>query len=391
MTVAEREYSAVVYHTRTGQVFRDLNLIQDPEWTAELNGAGGGQVVLPLGDTAVSERTTQLREWVPFKDRYSIAVLLGDTVMQAGPNRGYQPDEEPQDGQVGKVTVAFKGIWDLLNRRVLVNAAWDPSVAPLTNAVADITQTYSLHTIAREIVNHSINKSFILGSNLPIDLPAQIAGTDTRTYHGYEMISAGQRLQELTQVDQGPDVMFQPYLTVSGGSRYIRHRMLIGNPYLVAPGNPLQFDYRSTLAKIGVNGASDDVPTSAYVKGTGNETGQLYGYATNASLIAAGWPLVDLVDSSHTSASVQSTLDGWALADIALAATAPEQWKGTVLADTDPRVGEYQPGHFVTYNIQDHHWIPNGMYTRRLLSVGRSSGTPQGQVEHMVQAQNLGG
>lgn len=385
----EREYSALVYHTMTGQVFRELQLADLPVWETQLNDTGGWGVVCPIGIDP--QQDAWLREWAPFPYRFSVAIVLGgDTVLQAGPNTTYQPDEEVPDGGVAKVRVGGKGIWQLLNRRVLINAAWNPAATPVTDVSANITLTYSLHTIAREIVNHSINKSFVVGSNLPIDLPAQIAGTATRTYYGYETIAAGQRLQELTQVDQGPDIVFQPYLIAVGGSRYIRHRMVIGTPYLTGPGVPLQFDYNSSLVKVAIGGNSDSLATTSYVRGTGNETGQLFGYASNPALIAAGYPLLDDVDSTHTSASVQTTLDSWAAANVALQGTVPEQWKSTVLAETSPRAGEYAPGHFVTYNVIGHHWLPDGMYNQRLLSLGRNDGTPAGMLEHVTQSARVG-
>lgn len=388
--VTERGYSAVVYHTTTGRIFRELNLMEDPAWNMQLNAAGsdGLSVKMPLGQS--DEQDNYLREWVPHRYRYSVAVLLGDQVLQAGPNVAYQPDEEPPDGGVAGVTVSCKGFWELLNRRVLHKSTWNPATTLLTSTSADVTWTDSLPNIAQLLAVECTSYANRLGSGLPLDIPAAgPVGTNTRTYHGYEMAYVGQRLQELTQVDQGPDIIFQPYLTTSGGARFIRHRMLIGNPYLIPPGNPLLFDYGSNMVKLAIAGADDDGGLTAFVKGTGNESGQLYGFAQDTALINQGWPMMDFVDSGHSSASEVSTLTGWAQADVALSRTIPEQWKATVLADASPRAGEYLPGHFVNYNVNGHHWIPDGSYVWRLLSIGRSGSTPRGTLEHIVQAANI--
>ena len=61
------------------------------------------------------------------------------------------------------------------------------------------------------------------------EMPAPIAGGNTRTYYGYEFATAGQRLSEITQVQNGPDVLFVPYFSAPN---VIRHKMLIGNPTL---------------------------------------------------------------------------------------------------------------------------------------------------------------
>ncbi|WP_336156634.1 hypothetical protein [Amycolatopsis sp. VC5-11] len=383
MATVEREYTALVYETVTGRVLYDLDLLAEPDWSALINDAGGWKVAVPLDG---GPRTARVREWcVP--DRHSVAVLRGDFVCQAGPITPYQPDSETTD-----FTVSGKGIWDILDRRVLHNAAWNPASGQrLTDPAADITINGSLPYIAREIVNHQINMSFIPGSNLPIDLPTiSPGGGNTRTYHGYDQAYGGARLRELTQVDQGPDMFFQPYLTTVGGQRYIRHRLLVGNPYLVQPGVDLRFFYRRTLTKLDIAGGVKPGAVRSFVKGAGNEAGQLYGTATADSLIAAGWPLTDDVDSSHADASVQSTLDSWATANVTLSSSQPEQWQATVLADADPQLGTYNPGHFATYSATDHHWLPDGNYRWRVIGISRTSTTPRDRVDHQLQAIRAG-
>lgn len=376
---AEREYAAVVYSTTSGRVLYDLDLADEPDWSARVNDTGGGRIAVPLLGGA---RTIRVREWcVPW--RYSIGVLRGDTVCQAGPIVPYAPATDKP-----LMTLAFKGFWELLNRRVLHNKAWNPATAKITDPSADITLTDSLPNIARSIVDHGTDWQNRPGSTLPLDLPAVLpgGGANVRTYPGYEAAYVGQRLQELTQVENGPDVYFQPYLTTSGGSRYIRHRMLAGNPLLVQLGGALKFDYRSTLASLSIAGDGSGLANAAFVKGSGNEAGTTFGYATDPALITAGWPALDMVDTGHTSASGQSTLDGWARANVALYGTQPEQWKAVVRADADPPWGAYNPGHYADYSVKNHHWLPNGIYNYRILGVSRDSGTPRGCVDHQLQA-----
>jgi hypothetical protein len=382
--MAEREYAAMVYDTVTGRVLYDLDLAAEPDWSSMLNDAGGWKISVPLDG---GPRTVKVREWcVP--DKFSVAVLRGDFVCQAGPITPYAPGDTDT-----LFTVSGKGIWDILNRRALHNAAFNPAAGMrLTDPAADITLVNSLPNIAREIVNHQINMQFVLGSNLPIDLPAldPAGGTNTRTYHGYDIAMGGARLRELTQVDGGPDVLFQPYLVTVSGVRFIRHRMLIGSPYLVQPGIDLQFSYRRTLTSLTIAGGTSPTAVRAFVKGTGNEAGQLYGTATESSLVAAGWPLTDQVDTGHTDASVQSTLDSWAGADVALSSGQTEQWQATVLADADPRLGEYSPGHFVKYAVDSHHWLPDGIYRWRIIGISHSGTTPRDRVDHQLQAARAG-
>ncbi len=381
MAATERAYTALAYDTVTGRVLFDLELTKDPEWSARINDVGGWKITVPLHGAA---RAAKVREWcVPW--RFSVAIVRGrgvptDAVCQAGPILPYAPDD---DAPVH--TVSGKGFWENLNRRLCHSRGWNPAAARITDASADLTINDSLPNIARGIADHATSMTYRPGSALPLDLPTPTpAGTNTRTYHGYEMAFAGQRLQELTQVDGGPDVLFQPYLTVIGGFRFIRHRMLIGNPWLTQPGVPLLFDYRSNLVKLTIAGDGSDQANTAFVKGTGNEAGQLYGYSSDNSLVSAGWPMLDMVDSGHTSASDQTTLDSWASADVALYNSQPEQWQATVLADAEPRLGSYLPGHFADYSVKNHHWLKNGKYSYRILGV--SNGPERDKVLHQLQA-----
>jgi hypothetical protein len=377
----ERAYTALAYDTVTGLVLYELELAAEPEWSSRINDVGGWKIQVPLDG---GPKTVRVREWcVPW--RFSVAIVRGrgvptDTVCQAGPVIPYAPEADK-----AQHTVSGKGFWQLLNRRLLHARTWNPAAAPITDVSADLLINDSLPNIAINIVYHATSMVYRPGSALPLDYATLgPTGANTSTYHGYEMAYAGQRLQELTQVDGGPDVLFQPYLTVIGGRRYIRHRMLVGNPWLTQPGVPLLFDYRSSLDRLTIAGDGSDQAGTAFVKGTGNEAGQLYGYATTTALTDAGWPMLDMVDSNHTSASEQPTLDGWARADVALYSSQPEQWQATVLADKNPRLGSYLPGHFADYNVKNHHWLRNGKYSYRILGI--SNGPTPDKVLHQLQA-----
>lgn len=381
MVVAERVYTALAYDTVTGRVLFELDLASEPDWSARINDVGGWKLTVPLEG---GSKTAKVREWcVPW--RFSVAIVRGrgvptDTVCQAGPIVAYAPDDSRPVH-----TVSGKGFWENLNHRILHNRSWNPATARITATSADLTINDSLPNIARSIVDHATSMTFRPGSALPVDLPTPTAvGTNTRTFHGYEMAFVGTRLQELTQVDNGPDVLFQPYLTVVGGLRYIRHRMLIGNPYLTQPGVPLLFDYRSNLVKLTIAGDGSDQANTAFVKGTGNEAGQLYGYSNSTTYTSLGWPMLDMVDSGHTSTQEQPTLDGWAIADVALYNSQPEQWQATVLADAEPRWGSYLPGHFADYSVKNHHWLLPGKYSYRILGV--SNAPDRDKVLHQLQA-----
>lgn len=382
------EYTAVVYQTTTGRVLYDIDLAADPSWSVALNGWNDGwQVATPLTDRATA---TKVREWA---ERWycSVAILWDDVVCQAGPIT-----QNPEFGFIDEMPVVIvtgKGFWENLNQRVLHERNWNPALVPITDPTADLSITNSLGNIAITIVFHGTTMVYRPGSGLPLDMAAldPAGGTNVRNYRGYETASVGQRLQELTQVENGPDIYFRPSLTTVSGVRYIRHLMMAGFPYLVQGGAPPLFDLGSSMADLGIVADSSPLITTSFVKGTGNEAGQLYGYATSADLTTKGWPLLDQVDSSHSSASDPTTLSSWARANVAQYSRKVEQWKPRIRLDSEPMFGTYVPGHFGSYVVNDHPWIPDGTYTSRILGVS-SAGTSEDEVpmvEHQIEAIQL--
>lgn len=372
-------YTAYVYSTTTGQIAgpSDLPLFDPPTWTRQINNNGSWQVKVAFGAGGWSR--DQLRG-IAASCRFSVAIMWGDYVCQAGPITTYSVDDV-----AGTVTYAGGGLWTLLNRRLLHNPAWNPATAIIQDPTADQTITGQLWDIAAALVRNSVSWVYRPGSALPIDIPADSgtvpAGAIPRIYLGYDLVSVGQRLQELTQADFGPDVDFAPYKVV--GSMTIRHRMVIGVPYIInTNGADVAFDYGTSLQKLSIDGDGSNIATTAWVKGAGNGSLQLSGMATSTTLTDNGWPALDFVDSAHTSATDPAILNGWARADLALYGKSVEAWKATVRADGVSPLGSYDCGYFCTYNLTGHPWQPDGQYRTRLL--GMSNGPEANTVTHIL-------
>jgi hypothetical protein len=374
--VAEiQEYTAVAYSTTSGRIVgpAELPLAEPPTWTRQINNNGTWSVKVKLGNDTWSP--DQLRSIAaPF--RFSVAVFWGDYGCQGGPLTSYRVDDT-----AGTVTYSGGGLWSLLNRRLLHNPAWNPATAQITDPTADQTINGQLWDIAAALVRNSTSWTHRPGSGLPLDIPADSGtGTATRNYLGYNLVSCGQRLQELTQDDGGPDVDFAPYRVI--GSNTIRHRMAVGKPYVTQTGSPVMFDYGTSLQGLSIDGDGSNVATSAWVKGVGNERLQLSGMASSTTLTDTGFPALDFVDSAHTSAPEQATLNGWAAADLALYGRSVETWKATVRADGTSPLGSYDCGYFATYNVTQHPWQPDGQYLTRILGLG--SGPEANTVTHIL-------
>lgn len=375
----EKPYTALVYNTVTGVVIYEVPFTGDPDWASQINDPGTWSVTVPIETPA---QAVTLREWVvPW--RFSVAVLYGEFVCQAGPIVAYTVDESTQS-----VRVSGTGLWGLLNRRLLHNNTWNPATKSIADSSADLVYTDSLYNIAQNIVTEGTTWTNRAGSSLPIDIPATnpAGGSYSVTYHGYDMNFVGLKLQELTQADQGSDVLFQPYMTVTSNRRVVRHKMLIGTPLLTQPGVPLLFDYPASVPSISLTGDGAAFATSAFTRGSGSDAGTQIGYATSTTLTSLGWPAVDMVDSVHTSTLEIAALNSWATADVATYGSQLEQWSATVRIDTDPPLSSYLPGHYANYQVMGHVWIPEGTYNFRILGISHSSGDQPHTVSHSLHA-----
>src|SRR6267154_1661561 len=223
-------YYALLYRTVTGEVINDFPLAKVPNWLQQVNADGSWSVQTQIGATGGFSR----EELWDYTDawRYSVAVCYGtgarpgDYICQAGPLLADQlMSEQPPLIQLGGT-----GLWGLLRMVMQILAGWVPGSG--FGAGADIL--YTTLSLPNSAVNSLTNALGGAGrSPAPIDIPAATFSGDpaatptTIQYFGYDLASAGQRLQELTQMQYGPDILLKPYFS---DFNHIRHKALIGNP-----------------------------------------------------------------------------------------------------------------------------------------------------------------
>ncbi len=203
------------------------------------------------------------------------------------------------------------------------------------------------------------------------------------TYYGYDFATVGQRLQELTQLEHGPDILLRPYFV---DSQHIRWQALIGNPLLAQPGSPLNWHYGSNLVSCLPTSDGHGLATTSITKGNGVEFETLWASASDTTLTAAGWPLMEGIDNGHTNIIDPAILQIQANANQKINGRPVETWAATVRVDQSPLLGTYTPGVYATYNFPDesHPIIPAGNYFQRI--VGLTNGQNRDEVGHILQA-----
>lgn len=227
----------------------------------------------------------------------------------------------------------------------------------------------ALPEIARRmVVLASLKAGAGPGAELPITLPTVDAnGSHVRTYRPHELATIAERLGQLTQVENGPDVHLRPVLTAD--RRSFTWQLRIGEPRLGAAAG-WTWTYGANCSTIDVDSDATAMTMRAYVPGQADtDTGTPVGNAEDLSLINAGWPLLERADSARSSTETTTNLDAQAADYLRVHGRPVEEWKVTARADTHPPLGVWQLGDEAILRVRGHRWIEDGDYRRRLLSV----------------------
>src|SRR5438309_323899 len=358
---------AKIFQVTNGLMLGDLPLHQTPGALTQINLQGNWTVTTPIGGGGGLKRDTLRSLTKGF--RFGVAICYGtgsaaDYIFQAGPILAAQfLQSSPPLLHLGG-----SDPWPMPNPTYLINPA----------STSIVTYTSSMQGIPASIINAAVARN-----PLPIDTATGAAGTATRTYNWYDFAFAGQLLQALTQANGGPDVFFRPYFATAST---IRWQPMIGNPYITLSGQPLLFDQGSNLVEIRPSIDSSQLAGVVVAKGNGVEAGTLSASATDPTLQAAGWPLLEATDSSQTNLTDLVALGAVAQGNLALNQRPVETW--TAWARTDGRhpLGTYQPGLFANYNMNTHPLIPPARYSQRILGLSRNQGDDPGMVQHILHA-----
>lgn len=362
----------------TGRQLLDLP-VMDGTWSLQLNAPGQMQCTLNLEDPDI--RALQLRNSAsPIKA--VLGIVEHGVLVEAGPIwvRAYDRDAQ-------KLQLSAKGLWSILDHRTILppNAATlpvtqftipDPSDTSGSKtmpnpAVGTSLVNLWLGTIAKQLVQQAFSWP---GGTLPVTLPADIAGTSVRNFDGATFSSLGQALQQITQVDGGPDIKFIPQVTTDGLG--IRWLMVHGTPAqpLIYSGTPVTFDMSVPESKITNLTVQEDASSMGSLSwATGGRSGDqvLVSRAQTSAPINQGYPLLEILDSSHSDVVIQSTLDAYAQENLTYGSGPVEIWKFNVELDGTPAFSDYTVGDIVNIVIgktTDPYLVP-GTYQQRIVSL----------------------
>lgn len=264
-------------------------------------------------------------------------------------------DYDSDRGAVNLGAADWWSYWD--HRRVvpLLSSA-QPPVTEIASLDVGFTQV-DQNEIARQLV--AIAQTHTGGD---IGIVPDIADSGVlrdRTWHGYELADVGGALKQLSEVEGGPDIMFDVGANLDDNGRPIR-LMRIGTPLLGQQGSPFVFEYGASILSYRFPSDGTRMATRAYALGEGSERGAIIAVAEDTGTVDNGWPLLE-VDANYSTVTEAATLQAHATAD-RHAARLPVVLPTFKVAGSGrdrfgqqvwPSIGEYAPGDSARVVIQD--------------------------------------
>lgn len=364
-----------LFNLTDGQRLQELK-VRDGSWSIDLDEADSLDCELRIDDPTnaklnLPNSATVGKSGLAAIDTYGD----GTNVLAAGPLWQVTYDEPSKT-----VKLNAKGIRSFLDHRYILPPSartanvttWtipDPSDTTKTMANPALASTYSgisLATIGKRLVAQMM--AWPSGS-LPIILPADEADANVdhqRTYEGVDFKPVGEALDDLTNLIGGPEFAFVPQFTSDRlAIQWVMLAGTIADPLIHS--NRVTRWYvtadQSPITDLSVVFDASNMGSLAWVTGGRSSDDFLLARTTDSTLTDAGYPFMEVLDSSHTSVSVQTTLDGYAAGIIKGAKLPTENWSFSVKAHpvdengqpAGPQLGDYAVGDFIqlVFNAYD--------------------------------------
>lgn len=351
---------AVLFDHRTGDYIRRIPVAAGSTWTRVINAPGDVKVKVPRRQHAfLADLHTIAKPW-----SVDVALMRGDRILQAGP-----VVRRPWDSTL---TLEAKGAWATFDKFLVLNHA----LASMTidgevlideeNPAPEWLLTFngSYPDIASQLVTEAMK-----WDQRPVIAPPLQGGIFTRTYWGSDLAQVSERLSQLTQLQNGPELRFDPRLRPDGGIEYA----LEGDHEIVDH----VWEWNTAIPGQGVKIVSLDddgegMTTDVWAQGGrgGAEDGDVL-LVTRQTGTFPGKPLLQAANTSHSSVSEIATLRGHA--------------RGQMYRSMNT-YGQVQLEAPVRYDVQSGDWIDLrtenpyfGRTTLELKVVGVSGGTGERQ------------
>lgn len=383
--VVNTGFQAFLCNTVTGKVTAYVP-VSKVGWGQRLNGAGPITASLKLNAAELKNFDLRMSTMVL---RQSLGIAYNGQILECGPIW-----EQEYDAEKEELHLTASGLWSIFDTRKALSGnspgpalnapqwqtGWAANGWGQPNATVISLTNLSLGSIARELVRISIQDNPFTrpdGSNagsLNIVLPPVVSGTSSRTYNGFDLGNIGERLRQLTGVENGPDIRFRPRFK-NDDPTIVEWALETGTdaqPLLVQTGPDWIWDTAVTesgVVKLGVKRNATGMAARAWVPGNGQERNMKLAWSTDLSLVNVGFPWTE-TDIASKDVESQAVLDSVANRLLADSMAPWDQWSLQVRADHAPSLGQYLPGEWAQINVgPGHPMIEPGTYRARIMAV----------------------
>lgn len=358
--------SYYVFETLTGKQVSEFSPSK-AEWTLGTNDPDSVSVTLNLNDPA-----TKAQDWrnlgTPWK--HSLAVEEHGRFI-GGPIMPYDWDEDKAD-----LKLTARGPKVIFDRIPIlpVSAMTGSLVGPdgLPNLAYDTNLSlWDYGTFGKKIVQQAMTWP---ATGLPIAFHPDRLDPFTRTVKNYSAIalkSVGSALDDLCGLENGPDIRFQLTRNGPDAFQWVYESGSRESPRLQGP-NAFTWELNADEATgSGLAVGSDPSGMASISWGVAGRSDDkvLLSRVIDTRLIDSGYPLLHIVDSSHSSIEFQSTLDSLVTENLRTAGRPAEFWSFKARLSASPYLYEYNTGDLVTIVVQDSKFQPVGQFTRRIAAM----------------------
>lgn len=205
------------------------------------------------------------------------------------------------------------------------------------------------NTIARGLVELAQSHP---GGNIGVTFPDRdLSGIRLdRTYFGYQNVSVGDALRKLSQLYDGPDVMFD--VGPPDGNGRPTRLLRLGTPRLGQQGSAHVWEYGGNLLGYGWPSDGTRMATRTFASGDGIESGMLVAVAEDRDRYSDGWPMLE-TEYGYSSVTDPGQLASHALSDQAVSRLPVVLPTLTVHGGLPPTVAEIGMGDDARVIIKD--------------------------------------
>lgn len=353
-------WTANLFQVSTGNIGPQIDF-ESFSWSMELNGVESISLKLRKSTLPNVSPKFWLAPWWA-----GVVVFYKGTPIVAGPIIT-RPSESQEF-----VTIGCGGIRSVLVKRFVVaeQANW----ADLSKSILNWSGL-SLGTIAKRVVSQAQTKpggSLPITFALPDELAADGGSNHERTYRGFNLqnVNAHDVLTKLSNVINGPDIMFKPRLIRdnqltfdmwTGTDKQSRIYQKTTPVWDTTPSRGFVVDM-STI----VTGSYQTFRT--YSTGAGQDAGLLIKVATNDGPLQAQFPLLESVVNVGNSEN-PDIVAGYGMSSLWANKEPLLEVQMTIRADGATPLGDFWPGDLVQVITEGWLSLPDGMTEMRLLSI----------------------